>query len=101
MREELTFAGDHQGVALVADADPVHHPPELFEVQFANEPFPAVGVVHADGDDGRGQEIIVKAKRDMSAPSTLTLSEPGTLARDVPIALDTTGWPVSSRMSVR
>src|SRR4051812_7033648 len=59
MREQLAFAGDHHRVPLITDADAVDHAPEFFEVQSPDEPSFACAVLEADGDDCRGQQVVV------------------------------------------
>ena len=82
VREQLAFAGDDERVALLADADAVDHPPHLLEVQTADEPPVAVRVsLRRTATMAVGSRSSSTEKRDISAPSMSTPSEPGTVTR--------------------
>ena len=55
MREQLAFARHDQRVSLIADLNPIDHPPHRIQVQAADEPAPAVALHETHRDDGGGK----------------------------------------------
>ena len=60
MRQQLALAGDDERVTVIADADPIDHPPQRFEVQPADQKSSTFAVVHPHRDDGRRQEVVIE-----------------------------------------
>ena len=79
MGDQLTVGGDDEGIALIADANLIDHPPHFFKADLADERsrvLPELGQL--DAHDGCRQEIVVDAdgrERDVRAEARAGLRE--------------------------
>ena len=64
VRDELAAGRDDQREAVLADADPIDHPPHFFEAELADEPAGRlVQARQVDREDRRRQQVVVDADR--------------------------------------
>ena len=102
MRDQPTLLADDERIALVADADPVDHPPQLFQRDFADDPAGLLlGPRQADRDGRRraAGRRRASAARCRACP-VVAAPRSGTDSRVAPTALVASGAPLRSKIVI-